>query len=116
MDATCGLMCVHMPCTCVRACVCVRVHAYVKDLVSECVIHLAAFLCPRVQSPMVMQLKTIMKQKTRAAWVQENQKKKMTLSKEMFLPVTVSWDITGSSVQSYVLNVLFYPMTLCVCV
>ena len=38
-----------------------------------------------------MQLKTIMKQKNRAAWVQESQKKKMALSKEMFLPVTVCW-------------------------
>ena len=54
-----------------------------------------------------MQLKTIMKQKNRAAWVQENQKKKMALSKEMFLPVTVRWHQLGlHALQSAVLNAL----------
>ena len=74
-------------------------------------VHTAA-LCS-LQSPMVMQLKTIMKQKNRAAWVQESQKKKMALSKEMFLPVTVSR--LEPDTQSCMLNYLPSPSLVCVC-
>lgn len=66
------------------------------SVVSVCGVCVCVHVCDTQlslpQSPMIMQLKTIMKQKNRAAWVQESQKKKMALSKEMFLPVTVCWN------------------------
>ena len=81
MMCTWCVVCVFM-CECVCG-VCVRVRVCV------CGVRGRPCCSSPLQSPMVMQLKTVMKQKNRAAWVQESQKKKMALSKEMFLPVTV---------------------------
>ena len=86
-------------------CVVVVCESYVDS--GGCGVHTTAHCS--LQSPVVMQLKTIMKQKNRAAWVQESQKK-MVLSKEMFLPVTAQLE---PGTQPRMLNDA--PSCVCVC-